>query len=818
MYRALRWVAATIVVAGAFILAWWVCEGRLHMSRGDSLGIAAFLAGVVIAPPCTWWASREHTQRVLPQGSSYLRGTSSSTLPPTHDWPLVEDVDPLILGVHRTRPEKGRDVLPPYVPRDIDSEIKYALQAAASYGGFVLLTGDSAAGKSRTAFHAMKQVLSGYHVLSPSHGTDLRQLPGLLDDADSMRCVLWLDDLEGHLGSPGLQTNLLSELLRRKVVIVATIRHEQSELFRPHRARSLADSGDRRAQQDSYLGAQILNIATSIEVPRKWSNSELNRVVLYDDPRLLEALDHRDLHGIAEYVAAGPQLLQEWHQAARAGGNPRGAALVSAAVDLARAGLTGYVAQSLLEELHPSYLTATGGPLLHPEPLTDAIRWASAIRYGVTSMLLPGPNESWRPFDYLVDSSTRDTEEQVIPEEIWWVALEHAASPSSQYNIGVSAFASAREDIAESAWQAAASAGEVMAMVSLGALLASQGQAVDGEIWSRRSAEAGDAIGAFNLAVLLTERGEIVEAKSWYSLATEAGVSDAAINLGNLYADEGREDEAEKCYRRAVSLGNPSGLFNLGFEFSNRGEHEQAEKYYYQAATAGHLMAANRLGLLYARQERLDEAELWLQLAAESDLIAAQINLANIFVRQQRHDEAEPWYRKAYTAGEPHAALRLGDMFATIGQAGSAEHWWKIAADTGVVEATDRQITTVHISHELTRTITDKKTREKLGEAGLEDVYRNLWPRDCQSCGKPLGSAIPSLRINDLIVFGSADLHHPSCRAPEWSEHPTMTNQPLTSWQALALVTEVLTTEKEQKVPVTLGKPCTRTCLLEAYG
>ncbi|MGH3427966.1 MAG: hypothetical protein ACRDQZ_10435, partial [Mycobacteriales bacterium] len=63
--------------------------------------------------------------------------------------------------------------------RDIDSEIQDALRAAASGGGFVLITGDSAAGKSRTALHAMKQFLSDCRILSPSHGTDLTRFPVL---------------------------------------------------------------------------------------------------------------------------------------------------------------------------------------------------------------------------------------------------------------------------------------------------------------------------------------------------------------------------------------------------------------------------------------------------------------------------------------------------------------------------------------------------------------------------------------------------------------------------------------------------------------
>ncbi|MFD9965046.1 hypothetical protein [Amycolatopsis sp. NPDC058986] len=62
-----------------------------------------------------------------------------------------------------------------------------------------------------------------------------------------------------------------------------------------------------------------------------------------------------------------------------------------------------------------------------------------------------------------------------------------------------------------------------------------------------------------------------------------------------------------------------------------------------------------------------------------------------------------------------------------------------------------------------------ERTRSELGAAGLAELAANLWPQDCQSCGWELGSAKPSLAVEDMIVFASASLHHERCRPPAWN-------------------------------------------------
>jgi hypothetical protein len=61
-------------------------------------------------------------------------------------------------------------------------------------------------------------------------------------------------------------------------------------------------------------------------------------------------------------------------------------------------------------------------------------------------------------------------------------------------------------------------------------------------------------------------------------------------------------------------------------------------------------------------------------------------------------------------------------------------------------------------------------TQDKLGREGFAELAASLWPVDCQTCGRPLGSAPPSLCVDDMTVFATASRHHEQHRAPEWNQ------------------------------------------------
>ena len=71
--------------------------------------------------------------------------------------------------------------------------------------------------------------------------------------------------------------------------------------------------------------------------------------------------------------------------------------------------------------------------------------------------------------------------------------------------------------------------------------------------------------------------------------------------------------------------------------------------------------------------------------------------------------------------------------------------------------------------------VVDETLESMLGRNGLGEVADALWAEDCQTrgCGRPLGSAPPSLCVDvlgdDRIV---ASLHHQGCRDPGWKVWP----------------------------------------------
>lgn len=66
-------------------------------------------------------------------------------------------------------------------------------------------------------------------------------------------------------------------------------------------------------------------------------------------------------------------------------------------------------------------------------------------------------------------------------------------------------------------------------------------------------------------------------------------------------------------------------------------------------------------------------------------------------------------------------------------------------------------------------------TRANLGPGGVAELTASLWPVDCQTCGRPLGSQPPALAVDDVTAFAWASLHHKQCRAPGWNSGPVIT-------------------------------------------
>ncbi|MFI6505154.1 hypothetical protein [Nonomuraea typhae] len=155
--------------------------------------------------------------------------------------------DPIRLGVHPAiRLPGSPDAEPPvYVPRDIDADLRERL----AVGGFLLLVGDSSAGKSRTAYEAMRAMLPD-HILVAPH--DRGALPAAIDSCLQLkRAVLWLSEGVAR-ADVSLAAWIGQGMLARSIVVELRTRLGEQAGF------GLDD--DALAYQAFELGASLLGV------------------------------------------------------------------------------------------------------------------------------------------------------------------------------------------------------------------------------------------------------------------------------------------------------------------------------------------------------------------------------------------------------------------------------------------------------------------------------------------------------------------------------------------------------------------------------
>ncbi|MFJ9615791.1 tetratricopeptide repeat protein [Streptomyces noursei] len=615
-------------------------------------------------------------------GITFTPSGFAGTLPNPESWPTAADLDPIALGVRPTHRIPGPP-LPPYVLRDRDHELDAALGQARADGGLVLLLGEPFAGKSRTALAALVRGPAGRRVFAPPRGTDLRGLPALLGHRPE-RYLIWLDDLDEHLGEGGLEPRLLAQLAALKAVVVATMREDAYDACR------------------AQPGGRVLDLAHIVELAREWSPAERERLAREaarsGDPRLTGAVSSSGPEGAAAYLALGPLLWDEWWRARRADRHPRGHALVRAALDLARCGLTGPLPVDLLLKVHEGYADVTG---MERESADDARAWAVERRYGLLRLLDRARGDTWRAAPILVEAAGRHEELPDVPGPVWGCALEKARSDAAYDYADIAAKA-------QVAFQRAADAGDTSALHNLGVLAESLGEDEEAERWFRRAAEASEPRSAGRLGRLLAERGEDRTAEPFLEAAAEAGDAEAATLLGKLL-----RKRAERWFTAGAEQGSAEAAHLLGDLRLGRGEVHEAFDSYMDAAAARNGAVARGMGIIHLLWHERKVAEVWMRRAADAgDACAAEfldplsvdtveraveffeddakrgrgldaVNLGTLLETHDRPDEARPWYLKGYEQGDAYGAFRLAELHKKDGDAAEATIWYRKAADLG---------------------------------------------------------------------------------------------------------------------------------------
>ncbi|MFB7831671.1 tetratricopeptide repeat protein [Streptomyces sp. NPDC056056] len=456
------------------------------------------------------------------------------------------------------------------------------------------------------------------------------------------------------------------------------MRAEQYRLFTHH-------DGERQPSQThdhSTLGSRVLENINPLLLSRLWSQEEVDRAKLETDGRISSAIAFSNLFGIAEYVASGPRLFQTWTLAWGPNGNPRGAALVAAAVDCARAGITDALPSSLLEKMHTIYLDRAGGDLLRPEPLDAAFAWAEARRYGITSLLLPvSGGTHYRAFDYLPDALSRASEAPSIPESSWELALQHSISAGSGFHVGMAAVRNGKFDIAERAWAASAEAGSSTAHLNLGVLYMKTGRREDAIATWNSALESGIPGAAVFLGKAHEEDGNVREAVTAYRDAAAQGDRHAFVHLAAILPNPA---ESLEWWKRAAD-GDETGnmAHNVAVTLDELGRIQESEEWYKKAAEAGSDGAMNNYGLILIEKGEETEGRSWVERSASTGNLNAMKNWGEILFKRGDEEAAKIQLEDAISRGSVSAYHTLGSIASKNGDIEGAVQYWRRGHEGG---------------------------------------------------------------------------------------------------------------------------------------
>ncbi|MEU4170836.1 tetratricopeptide repeat protein [Streptomyces sp. NPDC026665] len=378
-------------------------------------------AGIGAAVTAVYTLVTDHVrpQRSEPRDAALLRTPSGGI-------PRVDQVDrPELAGVHPADGHPDHRLAPPYVERDAEPVLRQAVLES----GFVLIVGESTAGKTRLAYEVVRSCFPRHAFIRPLARSALAHAVKIA--RRRRRAVLWLDDLENYLGADGVTASTLAGLLAGppgRVVVLATMRSQE---FRRYDAReeSRLTGSDRDAWR---VQREVMHMAVQVRLERRWSAAEQARADTLQDPRVRLALGSCDRFGLAEVLAAGPELLAAWENAWAPGANPRGAAIVAAAVDCRRSGLRRPASRQWLQDLHLPYLAERGGPDLQPEPFSDAMQWACKAAYATSGLLIGNYSQGYVAFDYLLAAPRLAP----VPEHLWEALLSRVGATDA-YDMGL---------------------------------------------------------------------------------------------------------------------------------------------------------------------------------------------------------------------------------------------------------------------------------------------------------------------------------------------------------------------------------------------
>ena len=691
----------------------WLSERRLYL-----IGAVLAVGGVVLK----WLGDQRQARQERRQSQTELLAQ-----PPMRagDLRTVAEADPYgEVGVSPSRYVGTGDDR--YVARSVDDDLDGALQESS----FVLLAGKSAAGKTRTAFEAIRRTLPDATLLIPRPSQVLAKLldldPPLPLGAGAV--VIWLDDLDRYLGeAAGLDLGFLERLadLPRRVVVVATIRSEQRQ----------------RLLNTPEIGRAARTVLNSHRIKNIDLESELNEEEAAAARQMYPQEDFE--RGIGEQLVAAPELERRYKDGHAS--SPIGWALVQAAIDWQRAGMVGPISEPDLRALYPNYLPKRGYAVISQEQYDKGLDWALEKPEQAPVALLErvaADPDAFQIFDYVVACADGQgtIKARAIPETTWNSVID-LVTPWDLPDVGWSASTRGAHAAAERAWRTAMASDDSYvasrAAASLAAVLQQRGDD-DGAEQAFQTAMRFDDVevapgATLGLGLIRQRRGDTKGAQLAFE---QAAASDhwqwapfAALELGKLRRQLGDLDGAraalEKAASSATSLSDNvalEGAFYLGTVLWEQGDLAGAQDAFERAAvfedSEWAIAAIYKIGLIRREQGDGEGAEAAFGRAAAygkgQSATRAAFNLGQLASERGDLERARAAYEQVIASGDeelvPRAAWSLAFIYLQRHDFAEARKAFDLAISR---HPEDGPLAEVAIGDELWRKIGDELWRQE---------------------------------------------------------------------------------------------------------
>jgi len=593
-------------------------------------------------------------------------------------WPLCrvcEVESPYKLGVFNSTIASSANRaqgIPPYIPREVDADIDHALKSKR----FIVISGKSAAGKSRSAFEAILRVFPDRKVIAPlKYVGALQKLAALELPIISKKLVLWLDDVIHDLRPGDLTLGILRQLQDQypDLRTIATISSDEPRALpvgRPGRHRDNASPDSETSFADSpateFRAKPLFSADFTQRIELK---SELSDSELADAKRLYPKLAENPLlEAMGEYFVGADKLVEKLQQEKEC---PGGVAVVRAVIDWARVGMRRPIPRDVLKELSKDYFEEITGKDFREKDFDSAVDWGRTKVNSSAALIVRANSGAFRPFDYIVEWA--DKKGRDVPDATWRFVVGKA-EPDEKLEIGLSAYIAGKPDLAEQIWETTE------------------------EFKDPKWAFAAVTLGDLRAAI-----GNLDRARSSYQVALGSKHPDyaprAALGLGHIYLKKRDFKEARSSYQYVIDSKHidyaPTAALALGHILQEQGDFEGAQSALKFVVKSGHAdlapKAFNDLGVLYKKINSPEQAKEAFQQAIDSGhaeaMPVAALNLGSLLADVGDIEEAKSAYQRAIDSGHPdyspYAAFQVAGLYEKTDEIVSAKNAYQYAIDSG---------------------------------------------------------------------------------------------------------------------------------------